>query len=348
MAGRMIYTVSSKQALGEVINVLSRQRVLYAAVEGEKGDYHLVRADAWEPERHVLAPYRTVEPLKQVVFPPREFLGRLWSEPELRVEERIVVGVKNCDLSALRIHDYVFAEDEPPDSRYTLLREKTLLVTADCTDCRDACFCPAVEEQPYPVKDFDINISPVGDHWLLEAGSEKGERTLALAADLMQEATPDQVQRRDDRRRELYEKVKSQAEQFGLAPGADYQKALQQAFESELWDEFARDCVECGACNFACCTCHCFMLADGYDPGGVPARVREWDSCLFKNFARVAGGANPREHRAARLRNRFDKKFNFFVSIMGKPACDGCGRCIEACLGRIDIRKVLRRMLDES
>ncbi|MBN1270235.1 MAG: 4Fe-4S dicluster domain-containing protein, partial [Kiritimatiellae bacterium] len=74
-----------------------------------------------------------------------------------------------------------------------------------------------------------------------------------------------------------------------------------------------------------------------------------WDSCLFKNFARVAGGANPRSHRAERLLNRFDKKFNFFPGVLeGLYACDGCGRCIEACTGQIDIRDVLKRAVDES
>jgi predicted aldo/keto reductase-like oxidoreductase len=69
----------------------------------------------------------------------------------------------------------------------------------------------------------------------------------------------------------------------------------------------------------------------------------------LKNFARVAGGANPRAHRAERLLNRFDKKFNYFAEILGGTyACDGCGRCTEACTGNIDIRDVLKRAVDES
>ncbi|MFC1461893.1 4Fe-4S dicluster domain-containing protein, partial [Verrucomicrobiota bacterium] len=78
------------------------------------------------------------------------------------------------------------------------------------------------------------------------------------------------------------------------------------------------------------------------------ARVKQWDSCLYKNFARVAGGGNPRKHRGERLYNRFDKKFNFFPEILGIYACDGCGRCAEACTGKIDIREVLKRMVDEQ
>jgi len=36
------------------------------------------------------------------------------------------------------------------------------------------------------------------------------------------------------------------------------------------------------------------------------------------------------------------KKFDFFVDNLGVPACCGCGRCIEVCPGKIDIREVLK------
>jgi predicted aldo/keto reductase-like oxidoreductase len=34
--------------------------------------------------------------------------------------------------------------------------------------------------------------------------------------------------------------------------------------------------------------------------------------------------------------------------VLKKYACDGCGRCIEACTGKIDIRDVLKKALDET
>jgi predicted aldo/keto reductase-like oxidoreductase len=36
------------------------------------------------------------------------------------------------------------------------------------------------------------------------------------------------------------------------------------------------------------------------------------------------------------------KKFDFFVDNLKMPACCGCGRCIEVCPGKIDIREVLK------
>ena len=123
--------------------------------------------------------------------------------------------------------------------------------------------------------------------------------------------------------------------------------AVRGAKDSSMWADFAQDCVECGACNFVCCTCHCFQLADG-TTDGQPARGKQWDGCLLMNFARVAGGANPRAGRAKRLRNRFEKKFDYFPEVLDCYACDGCGRCTEVCTGNIDIRTVLKRAVDET
>jgi len=344
---KMEYSLQ-KDKLDAFLQALSKGRKVFA-LEPTEGQYHLVGSDGWNPDRHVLGSYRPVEPLKSIVFQPREFLGALGehtARPEL--QDRILIGVKSCDLSALAIHDHVFMKTEPVDPFYEEARKKTLIVSCDCTDARNVCFCEAVGEHPYAKDGFDINIAPLADAYLVESGSEQGETLLKTVDDLLQPADKTMLQKRDARRKELADRVRSQAEQKGLKTGMDFQKAIQKSRKTDLWDDFAKDCVECGACNFACCTCHCFLLADGLSKDGdVPARVKLWDSCLYRNFARVAGGANPRAHRAERLYNRFDKKFNFFPTILKTYACDGCGRCVEACAGKIDIRDVLKRAVDE-
>ena len=329
--------------LNAFAEAICRGRTVYALTE-EDGQYHLSRADAWDPDRHVLGFYRPVEPLKSLVFRPREIVG---GGDDKEIGESIVIGAKNCDVSALRIHDYVFRDTEPVDPYYTEAREKTIIVSCDCTDARDVCFCPAVKEQPYPQSGFDINLSPTPGGIVVETGSERGEAILKQSGLDLPEADDALIAARDDMRKTMTERVTKLAADKGLTTGADLQKAVRETAESDLWGEFAEDCVECGACNLICCTCHCFLLADGTGEDDSPARVKQWDSCLYRNFARVAGGANPRGHRAERLHNRFDKKFNFFPEVLGMYACDGCGRCIEACTGKIDIRDVLKKALDE-
>ncbi|MBE3070581.1 MAG: 4Fe-4S dicluster domain-containing protein, partial [Planctomycetes bacterium] len=100
------------------------------------------------------------------------------------------------------------------------------------------------------------------------------------------------------------------------------------------------------ACTFICPTCHCFYLYD--QAGGKEAfeRVRTWDSCLLGDYHRMAGPAGAKPSPRPRLRTRFENrllhKYAFSPAQYGMLGCTGCGRCIEACYGHIDIREVLR------
>ena len=344
------WEIADDFCLDDVLKALTENRVVYALEQEEAGKYRFVRASAWDPNRHTLGAYRPVEPLKSLLFRPREHIGT-WGDPSDAdpQPERIVFGVKNCDLSSLEIQDHVFLEGGCEDPCYAEARDKTILVSCDCTGFLEVCFCPVIGEQPYPKNGFDINISPTPKGYVLETGTDRGAKVLRAAERYLKPADEELLRIRDNARAAMYQKlVDHQAEACGLRPGVDLQQAVERSFESQLWEDFAADCVECGACNFICCTCHCFLLADGVNARRCPTRTKQWDSCLFANFARTAGGGNPRPRRAQRLRNRFDKKFIFFPQLLGRYACDGCGRCTEACIGKIDIRKVLKRAVDES
>ncbi len=333
--------------LESFLGAIAQGREIYA-LQRAASQYHLVRTDAWQADKHTLGAFRQVEALKALVFRPREALGSLvGATPDTSIPERIVIGVKNCDVAALKIHDYVFLNTEPVDPVYREARAKTIIVSCDCTDARDVCFCPAVREQPYPKSGFDINLAATDLGYVVETGSERGRQLLKKAESLLAPADAAILQARDQNRRKLCEKVCAQTAKMGLGCNADLRQAVEKSQGKKIWDDFAQDCVECGACNLICCTCHCFLLADGKKKNNAAARVRQWDACLYKNFATVAGGANPRRHRAERLFNRFEKKFSFFPEVVGSYACDGCGRCIEACTGEIDIREVLKRAVNE-
>jgi formate hydrogenlyase subunit 6/NADH:ubiquinone oxidoreductase subunit I len=376
----MKWTLVDSSGLDDVLVSLAEGRDVFALQSQDSGSYSLTKTSAWDSEALTLGAYRQTEPLKSLFFPAREFIGRWRSpapadslpvrlpesppastldeapdpipapKPESQPEpmrERIVFGVKNCDLSSLAIYDYVFLHGVCPDPYYAEAREKTILVSTDCSSQLDVCFCPAVGEHPYAEEGFDINIAATPDGYVIEADTARGGQLLKAVEQHLEPADVNLLevlaQQRLRRQRELV----AQTEAHGLKPGADLQGAIEETFESGLWNEFAEDCVECGACNFICCTCHCFLLADGEDKDGIPARSKLWDACLYSGFARTAGGGNPRPLRAERLRNRFDKKFSFFPQVLGRYACDGCGRCTEACIANIDIRAVLRRAVDE-
>jgi ferredoxin len=345
----MKWTLVDSHGLEDVLSSLANGRVVYALEKLSNGSYGLTRSSAWQPEKHTLGTTRQSEPLKSLFFPAREFIGQ-WGEPAGRepMPERIVFGVKNCDLSSLEIYDFVFLGEEYEDPYDAEARKKTILVSSDCGNHHDVCFCPAVGEQPFAEKGFDINIAATPAGHLIESGSERGAALLKSIDHLLQPAGDDLLATLEKQRAKRLKELKTHCQVHGLKPGQDLRAAVEESFESELWQDFAKDCVECGACNFICCTCHCFLLADGLDADGKPARTKLWDACLLKGFAATAGGGNPRPLRAERLRNRFDKKFSYFPQVLGRYACDGCGRCTEACIANIDIRDVLRRAVDES
>ena len=345
----MKWTICVSSELDEVLAFLGNGREVHALERLNDGTYHFSRATAWQPGHHTLGHFRQTEPLKALFFPAREFIGR-WNDSSVRepMPERIVFGVKNCDLSSLSIFDHVFLDGVCPDPYYAEARAKTILVSTDCNAQLDVCFCPAVGEQPYAKAGFDINIATTPAGPVFEVGSERGEELLRSAGQYFEPAGPELLEVLEEQRARRYGELVEQSKKYGLTPGTDLRTAVESSFESELWKDFAADCVECGACNFICCTCHCFLLADGLDEDGQPARSKLWDACLFSGFAATAGGGNPRPLRAERLRNRFDKKFIYFPQVLGRYACDGCGRCTEACIANIDIRDVLRRAVDES
>ncbi len=344
----MMWTLVDSSGLDDFLALLANGRDVFALQSQDNGSYSLSRASAWDSQRHTLAAYRQTEPLKVLFFPAREFVGRWQGTSERQpMAQRIVFGVKNCDLSSLAIFDHVFLHGVCQDPYYAEARAKTLIVSADCSSHLDVCFCPAVGEQPYAEKGFDINIATTPDGAVIESGSARGEKALRVVQGLLQPAGSELLETLKQQRARRLKALVKHSEDFGLRRGLDLQAAVEGAFESELWQDFAKDCVECGACNFICCTCHCFLLADGVDADGGAARSKLWDACLYSGFAATAGGGNPRPLRAERLRNRFDKKFSYFPQVIGRYACDGCGRCTEACIANIDIRDVLRRAVDE-
>jgi ferredoxin len=262
-----------------------------------------------------------------------------------------VVGAKACDLKGFKVLDSVFMGDDYLDPFYKQAREANLIISADCTSVLETCFCLALKVDPFPKESFDLNLSEIdnlsgiGGQFVVEAGSEKGNGLLEKFSGYLQEAKQDQIKKRDQQRSAVADQVRNNIRSNGVPAQDRIAGVIEKNFEDPLWKEEAETCVECGACNTICPTCHCFLLLDQLG-GNDLVRYRLWDSCLIKDFAEVAGGANPRPELWMRLRNRFEKKFDYFPKVNDLFACTGCGRCILACPGKIDIRKVLKRNVE--
>ncbi|MBZ0188587.1 MAG: 4Fe-4S dicluster domain-containing protein, partial [Candidatus Obscuribacterales bacterium] len=116
-------------------------------------------------------------------------------------------------------------------------------------------------------------------------------------------------------------------------------------WDNKMFEDLAKRCLSCGNCTPVCPTCYCF---DMFDVESLHAeqgqRVRQWDSCQFVEFAKVAGDYNFRPGPVDRLKFWYRHKLHGFDDPAGIPTCVGCGRCTVSCPSGIDdiVNVVLR------
>jgi sulfhydrogenase subunit beta (sulfur reductase) len=286
--------------------------------------------------------YRAVTSLRQFLIPCEEGVDTYFSSRTKNKDHFCIVGAKNCDLTSLYIQDFVFLEGQA-DQSYKAMRENNLIISSDCTSFKDVCFCLAIGIKPYPEKLFDLNLSQVRLGYLVEVGSLKGQKNIDENKSLFEEARSEHLLSREEKRKEETDQLWYHLKPQNIPSKDSLYNLTKQGYDNAVWAENALRCVECGACIMNCPTCHCFLLFDETTKNGY-ARARIWDGCQYKNFTRVAGGANPLKMRTPRLRNRYIKKFEFFPDQIHLYACTGCGRCIECCPGKIDLREIFKAL----
>ena len=320
---------------------LSHRAELYSSVKEDEG-IHLQRLSGGNLEDVLTGGRRTVEPLKALFFFP---LAKVAEYPKAKwtpqVGERIVAGARACDLGGFEVLDKVFLGGDFKDPFYEARMGSTLIISADCTKPESTCFCTAMGGKPYPVSGFDLNFSLLDVGAVVEIGSERGEKIIKEYGAFFRKPTTGELKQREKNRKEMTDQVEGYNSVLRIKP--PYHDLVKEATGSQIWAKLAERCVECGACLYICPTCRCFLL---YDQGGKKAneRVMIWDACYFPGYWRMAGGLTPKPRLTTRFENRFNCKFDYFVENYDVEACTGCGRCIEACTAKIDIRECLQEL----
>jgi len=323
---------------------LVKKNLLYAP--RKKGDFLFYeKIETASPKDLVLHTNRPVQPLKSFFFPPYQKVSQYFqvtSPQEREFPKRVILGAKSCDLESLKTLDSVYAGTQfssSPDPWYTRARDNSLLISSDCLEPDENCFCTLLGSHPYPEEGFDLNLSPVDGGFVIEVGSEKGKTIVTQNQNLFTSAGEKLLAQREKIRANSQSKVKELNQEVEVK--SPYRDLIRESYSSAVWKNHSESCVDCGGCNEICPTCRCFLLQDGKEEERFE-RVRLWDACLLTGFARVAGGANPRPKLEDRFSNRLFCKFYFFPENVNLDACTGCGRCISVCIGKIDMRKVFQ------
>ncbi len=276
------------------------------------------------------------QPPKQLFFPCSETLftfedGEVTAVP-LPDEQRVVFGIRPCDAKSFMILDRVFDAPDSQDPYYVARRQNMLMIGLGCSQPALSCFCTSLGAGPFDTEGLDLLFSDLGDRFLVESLTAKGE---ALVADSrhFREATEADLKQKAE--------IAARAEDMIAGPDLEGTKEkLDVMYADAFWDDVHQKCLGCGICTYMCPTCHCFDIVDEVE-GNRGRRVRNWDSCQFSLFTLHTSGHNPRPSGKERMRQRIMHKFRYFVDNFGPVACVGCGRCVRECPVNLDIRAVV-------
>ena len=313
-------------------------------------DYLIKKYSEANKEDIAFNDYRAIEPIRSFFAHFKEEICEYFDESAaIKPKEKplAIAGIKNCDLFSLKIQDFIFLGGIEEDPAYKARRDSALIISSDCLFFKESCFCRAFEINPHCAEGFDFNLSPMGNGYLVDVATIKAKKIADSLKNILLPATFGQISGRSVKRETVIARIEEHLKPHKIPKKETLKDIVTGGFNSPVWQEQMKTCVECAGCIFICDTCHCFLLADETQAENS-RKLRVWDGCLLKNFTRVAGGANPLRMRYMRLRNRYMKKFDFFVDNIGYQACCGCGRCIDVCPGKIDIRYILRKLYDEK
>ncbi len=245
------------------------------------------------------------------------------------------LGVRPCDLSAIRVQDRVFGHEDngqvfrcESETYYMRAREAALIIVVNCTRPGGSCFCGSWGTGPEATEGFDLSLTELRGSFLVRAGSSSGVSVLdALSTEPATEAE-----------RELaYLKVLRAREHMGRVLKTDgLGELLRNNPEHQIWQEIGDRCLGCGNCTMVCPTCFCSTVTDSNDlVTGNVTRTREWESCFTHQFSYVTSGP-VRASISSRYRHWLRHKLSGWWEQFDMSGCVGCGRCLTWCPVAID------------
>ncbi len=287
--------------------------------------------------------------LKPYLFTPRETLwttqrddsGALSFTTALPAAQALaVIGVRACDLAALRLQDAHFLQAACPDPHYAVRRDELFLVAVNCSHPAATCFCVASGDGPVADGGSDLILDELDDGYILHAVSARGE---ALAEQLpLQPVTPQQRLQIEQQHEQ------ARAVQKRSLPGQDLRSLLNDNQQHRHWSELAARCLSCGNCTAVCPTCFCHSEHEQPQLDGQGSvHYREWDSCFTQGHSYIHG-ITIRADTRLRYRQWLTHKLAAWHDQYGRSGCVGCGRCISWCPVGIDLTEAVAALAEPA
>lgn len=300
------------------------------------GRYRLIETtDEAQAERN-FAWANGPQALKPYLFAPHEVIWQATKQPDgsLRFNEPVLpdqklafIGVRSCDLAALKLQDQHFLHGQYHDPYYAARRKGLLIIAVNCSHPADTCFCNSTGDGPHADNGYDLCLTELDDGFLITSGSTTGQQLFQ------------QLPLRKAKDLELHQQLQQQlqaSQQQRKLPNLAIKDLLANRRDHPRWDDIAERCLACGNCTQVCPTCFCHKESDQASLDATQSdHIREWASCFSEGHGYMAG------HQARpEIKHRYQQwmihKMSSWHDQYGRSGCTGCGRCTTWCPAAID------------
>jgi sulfhydrogenase subunit beta (sulfur reductase) len=328
MDGRTVVgpTISQEAIVYDEIRSTDQLPQGWTEVQGP-AQYRLQRRDddAWFG--YVVGPHswkRYLFPAQCVVsIAEKQADGWTFAAPPPPNRRYAFLGVRACELAAIRVQDRVFLQDQYQEPNYKAARESLFVIAVNCTQAASTCFCTSMQTGPRCQAGFDLALTELTDGFVCEVGTPSGGQMLERAQPVS--VTDEQLKQAEAARQQAVDQITRRLDT------TDLPARLMANLEHPRWQEVGNRCLSCTNCTMVCPTCFCHSVTDVPDLNTERVdRERRWDSCFNPDFSYMNGGV-VRNDTPSRYRQWLTHKLATWHDQFGSSGCVGCGRCITWC-----------------